>query len=253
MMTARAQPTTRREAYGSDGGRGVGRAMGDAGGSRRLADAAPGGGSAGPGANGARRSACARPRLRRRPARAALRRARLCRRGDRRRHGRPRLSAPRGGRARPPTEPAPGRCRRAALRRPELRLCVVVERHLSRHLGRCRPPPRRDLAHPEARWALPGHDAVKARYAIRPRPAGRPRHLYPRQRRQGAPALLLRLGRPCRALRRLRAAVADPGGATPPWLLALAHPRRTAVNGGGAISATNAPPGGLGGRKSVTP
>src|SRR5947209_5322659 len=30
-----------------------------------------------------------------------------------------------------------------------------------------------------------------------------PRHLHPRQRPQGAPTLLLRLGRPCRALRRL--------------------------------------------------
>src|SRR5271169_75636 len=70
----------------------------------------------------------------------------------------------------------------------------------------------------------------KRRCAIRPRPAGRPRHLHPRQRRQGTPALLLRPGRPCRALRRLRPSVADPGGAAPPWLLALAHPRRTAVN-----------------------
>jgi SAM-dependent methyltransferase len=44
----------------------------------------------------------------------------------------------------------------------------------------------------------------------------------------------------CCALRRLRASVADPGGATPSWLLALAHPRRTAVNGDGR---TRAPPG----------
>jgi tellurite methyltransferase len=100
--------------------------------------------------------------------------------------------------ARPPTEPAPGRCQCAALRRRELRLCVVVERHLSRYDGRCRPPSCRDLARPEARRALPGYDAVEARCAIRPRPASCPRHLHPRQRRQGAPALLLRLGRSCR-------------------------------------------------------
>ena len=59
--------------------------------------------------------------------------------------------------------------------------------------------------------------------------AGGPRHLHPRQRRQGPPALLLRLGRSCRALRWLRAADADPGGAAPPRILALAHPCRTAV------------------------
>jgi hypothetical protein len=33
--------------------------------------------------------------------------------------------------------------------------------------------------------------------------------------------LLLRLGRPCRALRRLRASVADPGGAAPTRLFAI--------------------------------
>src|SRR5271155_2196807 len=82
------------------------------------------------------------------------------------------------------------------------------------------------------RRALPGDDAGEAGCAIRPRPAGCPRRLHPRQRSKGAPALLLRLGRYCRALRRLRAALADPGGAAPPWLLALAHPRRTAVNRG---------------------
>jgi SAM-dependent methyltransferase len=32
-----------------------------------------------------------------------------------------------GGRAQPPTEPAPGRCRRAIPRRRELRLCIVVK------------------------------------------------------------------------------------------------------------------------------
>ena len=138
-----------------------------------------------------------------------------------------------GGRARPPTEPTPGRCRRAAFRRRELRLCVVVERHLSRYNGRCRPPPRRDLARPEVRWALSGYDAVEAGCAIRPRPASRPRHLHPWQRRHGAPALLLRLGWSRRTLRRLRASLAHPGGAAPPWLVALAHPRRTAVNGNG--------------------
>jgi hypothetical protein len=47
----------------------------------------------------------------------------------------------------------------------------------------------------------------------------------------------LRLGRPCHALRRLRASVADPGGAAPFWLLALAHPRRAAVNEDGHASA----------------
>src|SRR5438477_7878329 len=62
-----------------------------------------------------------------------------------------------------------------------LRLRVVVERHLSRHHGRCRPPPRRDLARPEAWRALSGYYAVEARWAIRPRPAGRPRHLHSRQ------------------------------------------------------------------------
>jgi hypothetical protein len=41
-----------------------------------------------------------------------------------------------------------------------------------------------------------------------------------------APTLLLRLGGPCRTLRRLRASVADPGGAAPTRLLALAHPGR---------------------------
>src|SRR5271156_6521524 len=55
----------------------------------------------------------------------------------------------------------------------------------------------------KARRALPGYDAVEAGCTIRPRPAGCPRHLHPRQRRQGAPALLLRLGQSCRALRRL--------------------------------------------------
>jgi hypothetical protein len=50
---------------------------------------------------------------------------------------------------------------------------------------------------------------------------------------QGAPTLLLRIGWPCHTLRRLRASIADPGGAAPPWLLALAHPRRTAVNADG--------------------
>src|SRR5205814_4295294 len=55
-----------------------------------------------------------------------------------------------------------------------------------------------------------------------------PRHLHSRQRPQGAPTLLLRLGRPRRPLRRLRASVADPGGAAPTRLVALAHPRRTA-------------------------
>src|SRR6202040_203681 len=151
----------------------------------------------------ARYGACARSWLRRRPARTALRRARLCRRGGRRCRRRPRLRLPRGGRARPPTKPAPGRCRRVALRRREFRLCVIVERHLSRYDGRCRPPSRRNLARPEARRALPGYDAIEARCAIRPRPGDRPRHLHPRQRPQGAPTLLLRLGRPCRALRRL--------------------------------------------------
>ena len=43
--------------------------MGNAGGSRRLAGAAPGGGRAGAGAEGAGRAACAGPRLRCRPAR----------------------------------------------------------------------------------------------------------------------------------------------------------------------------------------
>src|ERR1700731_4656741 len=86
-----------------------------------------------------------------------------------------------------------------------------------------------DLAHPETRRTLPGYDAVEARCAIRPRPAGGPRHVHSRRRRQGPPALLLRLGRSCRALRWLRAAVADPGGAAPARILALAHPCRTAV------------------------
>src|SRR5207244_12882859 len=114
-----------------------------------------------------------------------------------------------------------------------LRLCLVVERHLSRYDGRCRPPPRRDLARPEARRPLPGYNAVEARCAIRPWPADRPRHLHSRLRPQGAPILLLRLGRPCCAPGRLRTSVADPGGAAPTRLLALAHPHRTAVNGGG--------------------
>jgi SAM-dependent methyltransferase len=51
---------------------------------------------------------------------------------------------------------------------------IVVERHLSRYDGRCRPPPCRDLARPEAQRALPGYYVVEARCAIRPRPAGRP-------------------------------------------------------------------------------
>jgi SAM-dependent methyltransferase len=70
--------------------------------------------------------------------------------------------------------PAPGRCRRVTLRRRELRLCAILERHLSRYDGRCRPAPRRDLARPEARRAVPGYYAVEARCAIWPRPAGRP-------------------------------------------------------------------------------
>src|SRR5689334_18389727 len=37
-----------------------------------------------------------------------------------------------------------------------------VERHLSRYDGRCRPPPRRNLARPEARRALPGYDVIEA-------------------------------------------------------------------------------------------
>ena len=45
-------------------------------------------------------------------------------------------------------------------------------------------------------------NAVEARCAIRPWPARRARHFHPRQRCQGAPALLLRLGRPCDAFRR---------------------------------------------------
>jgi tellurite methyltransferase len=53
------------------------------------------------------------------------------------------------------------------------------------------------------------------------------------------PALLLRLGRSRHALRRLRATVAHAEGTAPPWLMALAHPRRTAVNGDGRAS----PPG----------
>ncbi len=64
-----------------------------------------------------------------------------------------------------------------------------------------------------------------------------PTQSRPRQRRQGAPALLLRSCRSRRAVRRLRASVADPGGAAPPWLLALAHPRRTVVNGDGRVAA----------------
>jgi hypothetical protein len=40
--------------------------------------------------------------------------------------------------------------------------------------GRCRPPPRRNLARPEARRALPGYDAIEARCAIRSRPGDRP-------------------------------------------------------------------------------
>jgi tellurite methyltransferase len=47
--------------------------------------------------------------------------------------------------------------------------------------------------------------------------------------------LLLRLGRTCRTLRRLRTSVADPGGAAPTRLVALAHPRRTAVNTTGRV------------------
>src|SRR6516165_9574873 len=65
-------------------------------------------------------------------------------------------------RARPSAEPEAGRCRRASLPRREFRLCAVVERHLSRHDGRCRPPSRRNLARPEARRALPGYDVVEA-------------------------------------------------------------------------------------------
>src|SRR5438270_9109638 len=69
----------------------------------------------------------------------------------------PRLRSLRRRRARPPIEPRPRRCRRAALRRRELRLCVIVVRHLSWYDGRCRPPHRRDLARPEARRALSGY------------------------------------------------------------------------------------------------
>jgi SAM-dependent methyltransferase len=77
----------------------------------------------------------------------------------------------------------------------------------------------------------------KAPCAIRLWPAGRPRHLHPWQRPQGTPTLLLRLGGPCHALRRLRASVPDPRGAASAWLLALAHPRRTAVKGDAHASA----------------
>src|SRR5215468_10376845 len=74
--------------------------------------------------------------------------------------------------ARPQAKPEAGRCRRAALFRPDFRLCPVVECHLPRHDGRCRPPPRRNLARPQTRRALSGDDAVAARCAIRPRPVG---------------------------------------------------------------------------------
>src|SRR5215469_4919012 len=56
-------------------------------------------------------------------------------------------------------------------------------------------------------------------------------------RPQRAPTLLLRYGRSRRPHGRHRAYVADPGGAAPPWLLALAHPRRAVVKGTARASA----------------
>jgi hypothetical protein len=122
----------------------------------------------------------------------------------------------------------PGRAR-------EFRLCVVMERHLSRYDGRCRPPPYRDLAHPEAWRALPGTMLSKRDAQFGRGPPVAPDTFI---RGSDAPALLLRLSRSWRALCWLRASVAYPGGAASSWLLALAHPRRTAVNGDGRAGAT---------------
>ena len=55
-----------------------------------------------------------------------------------------------------------------------LRFRAVVECHLSRQPGRCRPAARRDMAGAEARRAVPGHDAADPQQQLRARPPRSP-------------------------------------------------------------------------------